>query len=193
MVAVNLTEWARENGVNRVTAYRWFARGTLPVPATRINSRSILVQVPEAGSSNRVALYARVSSSDQRNDLDAQMTRLEAYAAAEGLEVVARACEVGSGMNGHRPKLKRLLCDPAATAIVVEHRERLGRMNTELIEAALVAQGRRIVVVDDAELEDDLVADMTEVLTSFCARLYGARGAKNRAARALARAKEPAA
>ena len=69
--------------------------------------------------------------------------------------------------------------------MVVEHKDRLGRMNVELVEAALSAPGRRLVVLDDGEVEDDLVRDMVEVLTSFCARLYGRRSAKNRARKAL--------
>ncbi|MDT0470491.1 recombinase family protein, partial [Streptomyces gibsoniae] len=69
--------------------------------------------------------------------------------------------------------------------VVVEHKDRLGRMNVELIEAALSATGRQLVVLDDGEVEDDLVRDMVEVLTSFCARLYGRRSAKNRARKAL--------
>ena len=93
--------------------------------------------------------------------------------------------EVGSGMNGSRTKVRRMLADPKVTAVVVEHRDRLGRMNTELIEAALSAHGRRLVVVDDGEVEDDLVRDMVEVLTSFCARLYGRRSARNRALKAV--------
>jgi putative resolvase len=70
-------------------------------------------------------------------------------------------------------------------AVVVEHRDRLGRMNTELIEAALSAHGRSLVVLDPGEVDDDLVRDMTEVLTSFCARLYGRQSARNRAEKAL--------
>ncbi len=93
--------------------------------------------------------------------------------------------EVGSGMNGSRTKVRRMLADPRVTAVVVEHRDRLGRMNTELIEAALSAHGRRLVVLDDGEVEDDLVRDMVEVLTSFCARLYGRRFARNRALKAV--------
>ncbi len=58
-------------------------------------------------------------------------------------------------------------------------------MNAELVEAALSAQGRRLVVIDEGEVDDDLVRDMTEVLTSFCARLYGRRSARNRAEKAL--------
>jgi putative resolvase len=82
-----------------------------------------------------------------------------------------------------------LLADPAVGQVVVEHRERLGRMNTELVEAALAASGRSLVVLEDRELDDDLVRDMTEVLTSFCARLYGRRSARNRARAALAAAR----
>jgi putative resolvase len=88
-------------------------------------------------------------------------------------------------MNGSRPKAKRLLADPAVTCLVVEHKDRLGRMNVELVEAALSANGRRLVVLDDGEVEDDLVRDMVEVLTSFCARLYGRRSARDRARKAL--------
>ena len=89
--------------------------------------------------------------------------------------------EVGSGMNDSRRKLNRLLADPTVGTIIVEHRDRLARMNAGLVESALKAAGRRLVVVDDSELDDDLVCDMTEVLTSFCARLYGRRSAKNKA------------
>jgi putative resolvase len=68
-----------------------------------------------------------------------------------------------------------------------EHRERLARFCMEQLEAALAAQGRRIVVVDPAEPGDELVGDMVEVLTSLCARLYGRRGARNRALTAAKR------
>jgi len=132
-----------------------------------------------------VGLYARVSSPDRRADLDRQVARLSAWAAQAGGAVVRVEAEVGSGMNGARAKIRRLLADPQVQAVVVEHRDRLGRMNTELVEAALSAHGRRLVIVDPDEADDDLVRDMTEVLTWFCARLYGRRGARNRAEKAL--------
>lgn len=72
--------------------------------------------------------------------------------------------------------------------LVVEHRDRLARFGSEYIEAALAACRRKLVVVDQTEMKDDLVPDMVDVLTSFCARLYGPRAAKNRAAKALAAA-----
>jgi putative resolvase len=74
-------------------------------------------------------------------------------------------------MTGARRKVCRLLADPRVATVVVEHRDRLGRMNTELVQAALAAHGRRLVVLDSGEVTDDLVGDMVEVLTWFCARL----------------------
>lgn len=155
------------------------------MPAHQVSARMILVEEPVAGSELGAGLYARVSSHDQRADLDRQVARLTGWAAQAGHRVVRVEAEVGSGMNGSRPKARRLLADPKVTTVVVEHRDRLGRMNVELAEAALSAAGRRLVVLDPGEVDDDLVRDMTEVLTSFCARLYGRRSARNRAQKAL--------
>jgi len=184
---VNLTDWARLQGLHPQTAYRWFREGKLPVPAVRVNSRSVLVAPDAALAPARggLGLYARVSSHDQRGDLDRQVARLTGWAAQAGAPVVRVEAEVGSGVNGARAKIRRLLADPNVQAVVVEHRDRLGRMNTELVEAALSAYGRRLVVLDPGEVDDDLVRDMTEVLTSFCARLYGHRSARNRAEKAV--------
>ncbi len=130
-------------------------------------------------------LYARVSSDDQRDDLDRQVARLTEWARSSGLSVDEVVTDVASGMNYRRRKLARVLADRTAAIIVVEHRDRLARFGVEDLEAALSAEGRRVEVVDPGEVEDDLVRDMTEVLTSFCACLYGRRGARNRAKKAL--------
>jgi putative resolvase len=190
---MKLAAWARANGVHPQTAYRWFRQGRMPVPARRLPSGTILVEVPGAdGVPQRGAvLYVRVCAHDQRADLDRQVARLSAWAAGQGIAVAGVVTEVGSGLNGRRPKLRRLLADPTATMIVVEHRDRLARFGVEYLEAALSAQARRLVVVDAGETTDDLVRDMVEVLTSFCARLYGRRGARNRALRALTCARKP--
>jgi putative resolvase len=185
---VNLTEWAKTQGVHPQTAYRWFREGTLPVPAQRVGPRMILVNIeantaPEAVGG--LGLYARVSSHDQKDDLERQVARLSVWAARAGHKVVRVESEIASGMNGARSKAKRLLADPDVTTVVVEHKDRLGRMNVELVEAALSATGRRLLVLDEGEVEDDLVQDIVDVLTSFCARLYGRTSAKNRARKAL--------
>lgn len=78
-----------------------------------------------------------------------------------------------------------LLADPRVTTAVVEHRDRPARMNAELLDGALSAHGRRLVVVKSEKVDDDLVRDMSEVLTSFYAWLHGRRSARNRAIKAL--------
>lgn len=114
-------------GVHPKTAYRWWREGTLPVPARQINARVILVDVPQpVVSAGRVVGYARVSSHDQRPDLDRQTDRIRAWASLAGVPMDEMVSEVGSGMNGNRRKLRRLLSDPTASVIVVEHRERFG-------------------------------------------------------------------
>jgi predicted site-specific integrase-resolvase len=88
-------------------------------------------------------------------------------------------------LNGHRGKFLTLLRDPSVTTIVVEHRDRFARFGAEYVEAVLAASGRRLLVVDPSEVDDDLVRDVTEILTSLCARLYGRRAAADRARRAV--------
>jgi putative resolvase len=189
---VRLSQWARQEGIHYQTAWKWFKDGTLPVNARQTATGTIVVDVPAVSTAGGVALYARVSSSDQREDLDRQVGRLAAWATGEGLTVNATIAEVGSGLNGSRGKLKRLLADASVGTIVVERRERLARFGVEYIEAALAGQGRRLVVIEEREVDDDLVRDVTEVLTSMCARLYGRRSAKRRAERAIVAAAETA-
>lgn len=156
------------------------------MPAERVG-RLILVRttVSVGEASGGVVVYARVSSHDQRGDLDRQVAQLTEWATGNGHQVGQVVTEAGSGLNAKRPKLRRILSDPAVRVMVVEHRDRLARFGVEHLEAALSAQARRIVVADPGETTDDLVRDMIEVLTSMCARLYGRRGARNRAMRAM--------
>ncbi len=183
---MKLSAWAAQEGLHYQTAWRLWKTGKLPVPARQLATGTVLVDAPARPAERGVALYARVSSSDQEKDLEGQLGRLAVFAAANHLTVIATAAEVGSGLNGHRRGLMGLLRNPAVGIIVVEHRDRLMRFGAEYVEAALAADGRKLLVVDDTELKDDLVQDVIAVLTSMCARLYGRRSAKNRAARALA-------
>jgi predicted site-specific integrase-resolvase len=188
---VNLKEWAKREGVHPVTAYRWFREGKLPVPARRVGGLILVEQPAEAVPAETVAVYARVSSADQKSDLDRQVARVTTWATGQHLTVSRVVTEVGSALDGRRKKFLGLLRDPAVSTIVVEHRARFARFGSEYVEAALSAQGRRLLVVDPAEVDDDLVRDVTEILTSLCARLYGRRAAANRAQRAVTAATEP--
>jgi putative resolvase len=185
---MKLAEWARRNGVHPQTAYRWFREGTMPVPARRLPSGTIMVDVVSDDTQGQVVVYARVSSVDQRADLDRQVARVTAWVTGQNMVVSRVVTEVGSALNGRRKKFLGLLRDPSVTTIVVEHRDRFARFGAEYVEAVLAAQGRLLLVVDPAEVDDDLVRDVTEILTSLCARLYGRRAAANRAGRAVAAA-----
>lgn len=117
------------------------------------------------------------------------MARLRDFAAASGLIVTMEIKEVGSGLNGRRKKLLSLLRDQKVGTIIVEHRDRLARFGVEYIEAALHAQGRSLIVVNNGEQNIDLAQDFIDVVTSMCSRIYGRRAAKNRARRAIEAAK----
>ena len=152
------------------------------------NGRYYVVVPPE--NDGRCVVYARVSSADQKDDLDRQVGRVVEWATQQGCRPDQVVKEIGSGLNGNRRRLRRLVADGTVGTIVVEHRERLSRFGFEYVEAALAGRGARILVMDEGELEDDLVRDVTEVMTSLCARLYGRRSARRRAERALAAAQE---
>jgi predicted site-specific integrase-resolvase len=157
---VSLKEWAESQGIAYVTARRWFTAGTLPVPARKVGGL-ILVGSETAGqSAGRTVVYARVSSADQRSDLDRQVARITTWATGEGLAVNRVVTEVGSALNGHRRKFLALLRDPTVATIVVEHRDRFARLGADYVEAALAASGRRLLVVDPTEVDDDLVRNV---------------------------------
>jgi putative resolvase len=181
---MKLSTWAKKQGISYRTAWRWFKEGKLPVKVEQTATGTILVRECEPEPTH-VAIYARVSSSDQKNDLDRQISRLVLFANEQKWVVAQTIVEIGSALNGHRPKLKKLLCNSSIKIIIVEHGDRLMRFGIEYLETTLAAQGRKLVIADRDELKDDLVQDMIEVLTSFCARLYGRRSAKNRAKRAI--------
>ena len=136
-----------------------------------------------------------MSSAEQKPHLENQANRLWAYAGQNGILLDDVVSEIASGLNDRRPQLRKLLGDPTVQTVIVEHRERLARFGVGMVEAMLQARGGSLVVIDDAEVpddlvrddlvRDDLVQDMTEILTCFCARLYGKRSAANRARRAV--------
>ncbi len=190
-------EWAEREHLHPQTVWKWCRTGKMPVPVERTPSGMWLVHdpkyetpVPSDTRQSRTVCYARVSSAGQKADLQRQADRLKAFALSMGVEAPELVTETGSGMDDKRRKLKRLLADPTVGMIIVEHRDRLARMNAGLVESALKAQGRRIIVVDDTESDDDLVRDMTDALTSFCARLYGRRAVKNKVQAALRAAED---
>ena len=130
----------------------------MPVPFERTATGAVIVHDPKyenatpTTTTGRTVCYAHVSSSDQKNDLQQQVERLKAFAFSIGVDAPEIVTEIGSGTNGtRRKKLNKLLADPTVGTIIVEHRDRFARTNMNLVESALRAQGRRVIVTDDVE------------------------------------------
>jgi putative resolvase len=133
---MKLSAWAKANGLAYKTAWKLWRAGQLPVPAEQLATGTVLVHPPVVSAAGGVALYARVSSGDQKADLERQLGRLAEFASAERLSVVRSVSEIGCGLNGRRAKLLQLLADPDIKTIVVEHRDRLARPSRTSLKVA---------------------------------------------------------
>ena len=177
---MKLSEYARQIGVTYKTAYRMFKRGELD--AYQLPSGTIVVNEPKPVTAGQgVALYARVSSHDQKADAQRQLERLRDYAAARGYKVTNEVVEVASGLNDQRPKFSRLLTDTETRLILVEHKDRATRFGFHYLDLLLETQGRQIEVINETDTRDELVDDFVALITSMAARIYGRRSSTRRA------------
>lgn len=187
---MKLSVYARQLGISYRTALRWFKAGR--IAGYQADTGTIIVTEPEAGkqasvAGQKVAVYARVSSAENKPNLESQAGRVLDYCAAKGWQVSQVVKEVGSGVNDSRPKLLKLLTDPAVTVIAVEHKDRLTRFGFYYIENLLAMQGRRIEVINLVDNgKEDLMQDFVSIITSFCARLYGQRRSGRKTERLIA-------
>ena len=169
---MKLSDYAKQMGVRYETAWRWFRDGK--IQGRRIGLHTIMItegqEESPSASTRRVAIYARVSSAENKSNLESQAERLVAYCAARGYQVAKVVKEIGSGINDARPKLLALLADQSVGLIVVEHQDRLTRVGFRYLDTLLTAQGRAIEVVNQAENgTEDSLADLTAIVSSFCA------------------------
>ena len=179
-IPMRLSVYAKKMGVTYKTAFRWWKAGRLD--AYQMDTGTIIVREPATVQEvTTVALYARVSSAEQKEDLDRQMQRLKDYAASHGYQVSKMVSELASGLNDKRPKLMKLLTDASVGMIVIEHRDRLTRFGFHYIEQLMQMQGRRLEVIFPSDTDNDLVDDFIAVLTSMASRIYGRRTSKRRA------------
>jgi putative resolvase len=180
---MKLSQYAKKAGISYKTAWRWYKAGTLD--AYQTPTGMIVVRDPqiERIGTGRIALYARVSSADQKSDLERQVQRLRDYAAARGYQVAKEVTEIASGLNDSRPKFLKLLADPTIGTIIVEHRDRSTRFGWNYITTLMGAQGRRMEAIFPDDTSDDLVNDFVSLITSMAARMYGRRGSRRKAER----------
>jgi predicted site-specific integrase-resolvase len=184
---MKLSDYAKTKGISYKTAWRWFCDGQIK---GRRYGRTIIVEEEieiQVVASQKVAVYARVSSAENKSNLDSQAERLVTYCTAKGYQIAKVVKEIGSGVNDSRPKLLAMLADQSINLIVVEHKDRLTRFGFRYIETLLKGQGRSVEVVNVAENgTEDLLADLVSIIYSFCARLYGQRRAKRKTEKIVA-------
>lgn len=183
---VSIGEAARALGVSITTLRRWEVSGKLvPEHTAGGHRRYDLAKLrpemfrAEADAERRTVAYARVSSHDQKDDLERQKQVLELYCARQGwtFEVIA---DLGSGMNYHKKGLKRLLdaiIDGQVGRLVITHKDRLLRFGAELVFAICEAKNVEVVILnqgEDTTFEEDLAKDVLEIITVIGIKLGSA-------------------
>lgn len=178
---VKLSEYAKMNALSYRAVWNRYKAGKIP-NASMNELGHIVVEIDQDKvDANKVAIYARVSSSENKDNLAAQVERLTQYAIAKGYQIISTYAEVGSGVNDKRPKLEKLLTENNYSKIIIEHRDRLTRVGFNYIEALLKNRGKEIEVVNlSTNDESNLMEDLISIIYSFSARMYGLRQSTRR-------------
>ncbi len=187
---VSIGAAAKQLGVSQETLRRWEVSGKILVERTPNGHRRFdlssfsTLHLKKSACKKYTLGYARVSSHDQKEDLERQAKVIENFCTSNGwiYEIVQ---DLGSGLNFQKRGLKKLLqniCSEKINRLVLTHKDRLLRFGSELIFSLCEQFGIEVVIMNKSEesrFEDDLVQDVLEIITVFSARLYGARSRKN--------------
>jgi predicted site-specific integrase-resolvase len=187
MSKLTISQAAKLKGVSTKTLRRWESEGKL-IPERTVSGHrrydlSQLLGI-KAELSFTVA-YARVSSHDQKADLERQKQVLELFCAQNGWQFQLIE-DLGSGLNYNKRGLTRLIkliVDNQVERLVLTHKDRLLRFGSELVFSLCEHFGCEVVIInrtEDSSFEEDLATDVLEIITVFSARLYGSRSHKNR-------------
>jgi putative resolvase len=182
---------AHELGLHPITVRRWIKAGRIQViPVGRE------VRIPRAEVERLVGkidgrvlvLYGRVSGYGQKDDLDVQIQRLQAWAATERKAVETLVLsDIGSGLKASRRQLQRLLrlvCEDKVGEVAITYGDRLTRFGQEYLEILFACFGVTLTVLDPGESkkpEQELTQDLLALIASFSGRLYGMRSHKQKA------------
>lgn len=175
---MKLSQWAKKNSYTYRGAFNVFHKGLIPNSRQLENGTIIIDDVVQPTKDEHTVVYARVSSSENKSNLDSQAERISQFCSANGWVVHQIVKECASGLNDKRPKLQKILKENKASRIVVEHKDRLTRFGFEYIKT--LYDGEIIIINEVIEEQADLMQDFVSLVTSFCARLYGHRRNKRR-------------
>ena len=179
---IKLSKYAKNHSITYGTALRHYHKGLLNGYQDE-TTKTIYIEeeTKSVVNTNRVALYSRVSSSENRKNAEKQLERLRMYSLAKGYTIVEEGIEVASGLNDNRPKLEKILKKDNYDILLVEHKDRLTRFGFNYIEVLLEKSQQRVEVINYIQEEkEDLINDLVSIITSFCARIYGQRRTKRK-------------
>ena len=183
---IKLSKFAKDLKVTKMTLWNWKNKGLLEfikigsLNYVDLETYNKFMGIKEK-SEESVVIYCRVSSTENKTNLESQRKRLEEFCCAKGYKVSKVICEFGSGLNDNRPKLNKLLEESNFTKLVVEHKDRLTRFGFNYIKTLLKTKNIEIEVVNLSDVnEENLIEDFVSVITSFCAKIYGKRRSKRK-------------
>lgn len=175
-------------GISYSTLLRWIREGKIRAVMTEGGKYRIpyseVKKYLERREEIRAVIYARVSSADQKEDLERQINYLTNYATAKGYKVVEVLKDIASGLNTQRKgllKLLKLVESRNVDVVLITYKDRLTRFGFEYLEEFFSVMGVRIEVVFGEEPKDatqELVEDLISIITSFSGKIYGMRSHK---------------
>lgn len=185
---IKASEYAKKMSLNVRTVYRYYHNGKIKGYQDK-ETGTIFILNPfknennEDNLKNKVVLYARVSSSENKTNLESQLERLRLFASAKGYQIVKEIKDIGSGLNDNRSKLNELFEKELNNfeILLVEHKDRLTRFGFNYIDILLKSHNKKIEVINLVDNnKEDLIQDFVSVITSFCARIYSQRISKRK-------------
>ena len=184
---ISINEASSLLGVTPKTLRLWEKEGKLQSVRTEGGHRRYIINDLLKGKKDNATTicYARVSSNDQKEDLNRQIIVLENYASSKGFnyEIIS---DLGSGLNYKKKGLIRLIkmiCSNQVDRLILTHKDRLLRFGCELIFTLCEHFSVELIIInrsEDSNIEEDLAKDVMDIITVFSARLYGSRSHKNK-------------
>ena len=186
------SEYANMMSLSKKTVYVHFHNGLIPGYQDK-NTGTIYLENPEFNQNNnrdddltKVVLYARTSSSQNKQLIENQLDHLRQYAMSKGYTIVREIKEFGSGLDDNRRQLNSLFDDNSFDIIIVEHKDRLTRFGFNYLEHLFNNNNQKIEVINYIDnADDDIINDFTSIITSFCARIYGKRRSKRKSTKMI--------
>ena len=179
---IKASEYANRMSLHIRTVYRYYHNGKIMGFQDK-DTGTIFIKNPfkkqnDKTIHNKVILYSRVSSSENKNNLDNQLERLRLYAVAKGYQIIKEVKEIGSGLNDNRTKLNEIFEKDLNKfeILLVEHKDRLTRFGFNYIELFLKSHNKKIEIINAVNTnKEDLIQDFISIIISFCTRIYGQR------------------